>query len=400
MNEPGQRAGTTHDERSFHIVGLRLENEMASGSVAHRFGVEARRLWGAYNYASALRTEEDFPFPGSPATETLRAASPRPDGFETGAYWDARMHLGERWTLQGGLRLDGQTYDGSDDGEQWSPRVSVLYAASGRTHLRASWGRFYQSQGINELQVEDGIDQFHGAQYADHAIVSFDHSFAGGFDLRLEAFHKNYRRVSPRFENLFDPLTLFPEAEFDRVMIDSERSKSQGVEAMLRMRPRGAWSGWLGYTWSRVRDPVDGREVPRSWDQPHAVSLGAMWASGPWTVTLADAYHTGWPTTPLEVVYVQGVPELVTERRNTERFEYYNMLDLRVARTFALPRGALDVFVEVSNAIDRENPCCAEYDVGQAPDGTLTATKKVDSWLPLVPSAGVLWRFGRDRAGD
>ena len=400
VNEPGQRTGTTHDERSFHIVGLRLDNELTSGSVAHRFGVEARRLWGAYNYASALRTEEDFPFPGSPATETLRAASPRPDGFETGAYWDARMHLGERWTLQGGMRLDGQTYDGSDDGEQWSPRVSVLYAVSDRTHVRASWGRYYQSQGINELQVEDGIDQFHGAQYADHAIVSFDHSFAGGFDLRLEAFHKNYRRVSPRFENLFDPLTLFPEAEFDRVRVDSERSESQGVEAMLRMRPRGAWSGWVGYTWSRVRDHVDGREVPRSWDQPHSVSLGAMWASGPWTVTLADTYHTGWPTTPLEVVYVQGVPELVTERRNTERFAYYNQLDFRVARTLALPRGALDVFVEVSNVIDRENHCCAEYEVGQAPDGALTATKKMDSWLPLVPSAGVLWRFGRERAGD
>lgn len=400
VNEPGRREGTTHDERSFHIVGLRLENDLATGAFAHRFGAEVRRLWGTYNYTSALSTEADFPFPGSPPTESARAATPRPDGFETSAYWDVRTNLGERWTLQGGIRMDSQTYDGSDDGEQWSPRVSVLYEAGPGTHLRASWGRFFQSQAINELQVEDGIDEFHGAQYADHAIVSFEHSFGGGLDLRLEAFHKNYRRVSPRFENLFDPLSLFPEAEFDRVMIDAERSEAQGIEVMLRLRPHGAWSGWLGYTWSQVRDRVDGRDVPRSWDQPHAVSLGVVWASGPWTVTLADSYHTGWPTTPLELIDVNGVPELVTERRNTDRFDYFNTLDFRVTRTFALPRGALDVFVEVDNAIDRENPCCSEYEFGQADDGTTTVTQHVDSWLPLVPSAGVLWRFGRDRERD
>ena len=396
VNDPGKRVGSVHDERSFHIVGLRLENDLAADEMAQRFGVEVRRLWGTYDYTSVLSTEDDYPFPGSPPTDSLRSVTPKPDGFEASAYWDARSNLGERWTLHGGLRVDTQTYDGSDDGEQWSPRLSVLYSVSPRTHLRASWGRFYQSQGINELQVEDGVDQFHGAQYADHAIVSFDHEFAGGFNLRLEAFHKNYRRVSPRFENLFDPLSLFPEAEFDRVMIDAESSEAVGLEAMLRMHSHGPWSGWFGYTWSRVRDRVDGQDVPRSWDQPHAVSLGAVWASGPWTVTFADTYHSGWPTTPLEVVYENGVPRLVTDSRNQDSFDYYNALDFRATRTFALPRGALDVFVEVSNVIDRENPCCVEYDIGQAADGTLTSTRNVDAWLPLVPSAGFLWRFGRD----
>ena len=342
-----------------------------------------------------MRIEPDFPFPGSPAIDRQRVAAPKPDGFEAGAYWEARIDLTERWIVNAGLRIDTQTYDGSDDGEQLSPRLSLLYAVSPQTHLRASWGRYFQSQGINELQVEDGVDRFHPAQYADHAIVSFEHASAAGFDLRIEGYVKDYRRVSPRFENAFDPLTLFPEAEFDRVRIDPDRSRATGLDVLLRMRPHGSWSGWLGYAWSRVEDHIDGHDVPRSWDQRHAVNLGVTWARGPWTATVIDSYHSGWPTTALEIDYAGGTPMLLTDGRNRDRFTFYNTLDFRVTRTFALPRGVLNVFVEMSNALDRENQCCVEYEIGEA-NGVPTYTRQVDAWLPMVPSAGVLWRFGEN----
>jgi hypothetical protein len=96
----------------------------------------------------------------------------------------------------------------------------------------------------------------------------------------------------------------------------------------------------------------------------------------------------------LELTGVEaGNPQIVLARRNRQRFAHYNSLDARVTRTFALPRGALDVFVEVSNALSRDNPCCVKYDVTQNPDGTLNYMRDEDSWLPLVPSAGVLWRY-------
>lgn len=399
VDDPGARVGSVRDERAFDIIGLRLENAITTSAVEYRFGLEVRRLWGRYDYMSSLRTEADFPFPGSPAAERVRAIAPRPDGFESSAYWDARVKLGDHWSLYGGLRVDTQTYDGSDDGEQWSPRLGVLHDLTARTRLRASWGRFFQSQGINELQVEDGVDRFHPAQYADHAIVSVDHDFAGGFDLRAEAYRKDYRRVSPRFENLFDPLTLFPEAEFDRVMIDADRSRAQGVELTLRMRPRGSWSGWLGYSGSRVEDRVGVSWVARSSDQRYALNFGVVWASGPWMATLTNSYHSGWPTTPPQVVYDGNTPRLVVEQRNRDRFDSYNSLDFRVVRTFLLSRGALEVFIEVSNALDRSNPCCVEYKFGQGDNGTLTYARDSKSWLPRVPSVGVLWKYGSDRGG-
>jgi outer membrane receptor protein involved in Fe transport len=394
VNEPGGRLGSVSDERLFHVIGLRIENKLQTDAIHHRFGAEVRRLWGEYDYSMALRLEPGFPFPGSPGSEMMRTAAPEPDGYESSAYWDGRADFGKRWSVQAGMRVDTQTYDGTDDGEQWSPRLSVLYQLAPNTHLRASWGRFYQSQGINELQVEDGIDRFHPAQHADHAILSLDHSFAAGFDLRVEAYRKDYRQINPRFENLFDPLVLFPEAEFDRVMIDPQSARAEGVETLLRMQARGPWSGWFSYVWSRSQDRIEGRDIARSWDQRHAINLGVVWAKGPWTAAVTNSFHTGWPTTMLEVTTAPGgAPQIVIARRNRTRFAAFDILDFRVTRTFALSRGVLDVFVEANNTLSRENACCASYRVTQNPDGSLSYVRDVDSWLPLVPSAGVLWRY-------
>jgi outer membrane receptor protein involved in Fe transport len=394
VNDPGVRTAQVRDERLFHVIGLRVENILDFGMLQHRFGAEVRRLWGEYDYASALHVLPGFPFPGSPGFDTARTSAPSPEGYESSGYWDVRAQLDEHWALQGGARIDTQTYDGSDDGEQWSPRLSVLYTLSPQTQLRASVGRFVQFQGINELQVEDGVDTFYPAQHAYHWILGMDHAFAAGLDLRVEAFVKDYRHINPRFENIFDPLVLLPEAEFDRVRIAPDGARASGIEMMARLRPHGSWSGWLSYSWSRAEDHVDGMDVPRSWDQRHAVNLGIVWAKGPWSATLVDSFHTGWPTTELQVTGVDsGNPQIVLSRRNRARLSDYNTLDVRVTRTFALPRGALDVFVEVNNATSRQNACCVKYEVTRNPDGSLSYSREEDSWLPLVPSAGVLWRY-------
>lgn len=392
VTEP-QRVGQVRDDRTFHIAGLRWENSLDAGLVRHRFGAEVRHLWGDYRYNLNLDLAPGFPFPSSPGSQTTRTASPSPEGYENSAYWDARAQLGQAWTVEAGLRVDVQTYDGTDDGEQLSPRISLLYSLSPKTKLRAGWGRFYQSQGINELQVEDGISQFYPAQHADHVIASLEHAFDEGLNLRVEAYRKYYRRIHPRFENLFDPLVLFPEAEFDRVLVDAHSGRAEGVEMLLQVRPVGAWSGWLSYTWSQATDRIDDADVARSWDQRHAVNLGVTWASGPWTATMVNSFHSGWPTSMLGVDPQTGEPRVDLSVRNRSRFADYNSLDLRLTRTFILRRGALDAFFELSNAMSRENPCCVEYEVTRQPDGSLAYRRDVDSWLPIVPSVGVLWRY-------
>lgn len=395
VNDVGKRTGRIDDARAFDVFGLRIDNELATAWLAHRFGAEVRRLSATYDYSNDVHFSAGYPFPASTAVDKSSAIALRPDGYESSAYWDGRVEL-RRWTAQAGLRVDTQTYDGSGDAGQWSPRLSLLHDASASTRLRLSWGRFFQSQGINELQVEDGVDRFYPAQHADHAIISVEHAFGETFDLRLEAYRKDYRRVNPRFENLLDPLALLPELQFDRVRIAPQSARADGLEALLNWRPKSAWSGWLSYTWSQVHDRIDGQEVDRSWDQRHAVSVGIAWTRGPWAATLADTYHSGWPTTRLELVPAAepgAPPTVVLGKRNADRYASYNSLDFRITRTFELPRGQLDAFIEASNLTSRGNPCCTEYELVRNEAGNYELRREFDEWLPLVPSFGVLWRY-------
>jgi hypothetical protein len=176
-------------------------------------------------------------------------------------------------------------------------------------------------------------------------------------------------------------------------MIDPHTAESFGVEVLLQLRQRGPWSGWLSYAWSRAEDRIDGRDVPRSWDQRHAINLGVTWARGPWTVAATNSYHTGWPTTELVFDPTASIPTLAVDERNRSRFQAYNSLDVRVTRVFALRRGVLDVFAEITNATSRANACCVQYKRMENADGSTTYARDVDSWLPIVPSFGVLWRY-------
>jgi outer membrane cobalamin receptor len=394
IDEPGRRSGRIRDYRSFHVVGLRADHQFDAWGFENRFGVEARRLWGSYDYRAEVSFDAGFPFPSSPARDLQRGVSPKPDGFESGAWWDSRLDLNERWTVQTGLRVDTQTYDASGDDEQIAPRLNVLYSLNDATRLRASWGRFYQSHAINELQVEDAIDRFYGAQHSDHLILSLDHALREGLDLRIEAYRKDYKKINPRFENLFNPLVLLPETEFDRVMISPNGARAEGVEVFLRWESQGPWRAWLGYTWSQARDSIGGRMVPRSWDQKHAINAGVSWARGPWSITVTDSFHSGWPITKLRLLEdSNGELQPVIGERNVERLGDYNSVDVRINRTYALAHGALDVFFEATNLLSRENECCIEYTVTPAADGSVVLEEELDHWLPLVPSLGVLWRY-------
>jgi hypothetical protein len=392
IDEPGRTTGTVDDERHYDVFGVKLDASHRSDRWLHRFGLELRSLSADYDYASWSRREPGFPAPQSPGSEVTRAVSPEPSGSHFAGYLTSRVLLTQRLAAEFGLRWDEQTY-GEDADDQWGPRLNLAWQLDDATRLRASWGRFQQSQGINELQVEDGVDHFFPAQRADHAILGVERDLPADLTLRVEAYRKDYAQLRPRYENLFDPLSLVPELRWDRVAITPDSARAEGIEWLLTHRGNGPLNGWLSYTWSRVTDREAGVDTRRSWDQTHAVGGGVAWASGPWQATLAAAWHTGWPTTPVEVVDATAPDAtLALGRRNSIRYDDYASLDARVSRDFMLSRGELTAFVEVTNLTNRRNPCCVDYSY-EYQDARLVLERDYRHWLPLVPSLGVLWKF-------
>jgi outer membrane receptor protein involved in Fe transport len=398
LDDPAGQIGTVDDSRSYDILGVRLENEYVTARFVHSLGFELRSLTADYHYSSEVTYAPDFPFPGDPGSHTARDLDPSPDGNSLAAFASSRFRATNWLTSEVGLRWDRQTYGNLQADTQLSPRLNLLFDVRPGTRLRASWGRFFQPQAIDELQVEDGVDRFFSAQRSDQTIFSIEQNLANEIALRVEAYRKQYSHLKTRFENEFDVLKLLPELQPDRVAISPSSARAEGVEILVSRRSAGPWNWWASYAWSRVDDRIDGSDVPRSWDQRHAVQAGVHWSDIFWDVTLAATYHGGWPRTALSVVTVTDpsgnpVESVAVGQRNAERLGDFRSLDLRVSRRFPLGRGEIDAFIEVTNATGEHNACCVQYNVTTTPLGSIDLGASTRNWPEIVPSLGVLWKY-------
>lgn len=394
--QEGIASGTLRDERAFTIDALQIDGSwhFAPGALL-QFGGDWRGMRGNYDYGDEVEFSVLFLTEGA-ATEANRASARRvrADGDQYGAYANLRLEMSRRLTADAGLRWDQETLT-AHDGDQLSPRLSLLYALSERTRLRASWGRYYQAQAVSELQIADGETDFFPPQRSDHLVGGIEHRLAGGTEIRLEAYRKDYRQVRPRYENLLNTFVLLPELKPDRIRIAPERANATGVELTLRSNGGRPLSWWLSYSWSSVKDEIGNARFPRSWDQTHLITGGLAWQSERWELSLAGTHHTGWPTTAIEIVTTEPIPLIATEKRNSRRLGSYRTIDVRIARKFHMEgAGTLTAFLEVNNVLNRRNECCVEYEVESEDDpDELVLDLSTRGYLPLLPSLGFVWRF-------
>jgi hypothetical protein len=168
---------------------------------------------------------------------------------------------------------------------------------------------------------------------------------------------------------------------------------------MLDSESDGPWSWRIAYSYSEVEDSVDGVDIPRGWNQRQALRAGLNWSTDRWDVGVSANVHDGWPTTSLsliETVDENGLPSYIAEPgpRNAEHYSTYATLDARVNRKFRFgDQRVLNVFVEVSNALNRENPCCVEFDLDYDENDIPFVVREEDFWLPVLPAVGFILEF-------
>ncbi|HNP37188.1 MAG TPA: TonB-dependent receptor [Woeseiaceae bacterium] len=396
LNLPGIVSGSLSENREFSVMQLKQDwTWVANRHWMLSFGANAQYLAATYDFKSVKTVLPPFDRILDNQAVLVLDESPEPEGSQYAAYSELRWRPLDSLTLDVGLRWDLQNYTTADDDEQVSPRAAVLYRPTPGTELRLGWGRFYQAQEINELQVNDGVATFFEAQRSEHIVFNLKSSLTRNIDLDLSVYDKSFHQVRPRFENSYNTLTLVPELQFDRVRVDPQRAHARGAEIMLSRGTADAsllW--WASFAWSEVEDSSAGVDTLRSWDQTSTFKAGLSWRWGYWDFSAAGEAHTGWPKSELygELVEVPGLsPELVltTSERNVERYSNFYSFDARISRDFGVRYGSLTAFFEVTNLLNRKNACCTEYSV--LPDGALGSRQA--NWLPLVPSLGAVWRF-------
>ncbi len=383
--------GRVDDTRESRLWDLILRADWATSSAQHvELGLTATRGRGRYRYRSEAEFEavasELFGLPEDRQREANLAVSQT----NVGAFMNLRRQLGEGVFLDFGGRVDQERGTGSRVRSIWSPRVALRWDASPFTIWRASLGRSQQRDEVHELRVEDGVDTPQPSQRSDQLVLGFERRMQAGLMLRVEGYTRRLGRPRTRYENLYDPLRFLPELSPDRVAVSPRRAALRGVEVSTQWE-RGPWSLWGAYAWSESEDEfADGARVPRDWDQRHALALAASWRRGPWSLSALTQIHSGRPTTPVLDT------RLVAPRlgpRNSARLGACATLDLRVSREFPLAVGRLVAYGQITNALNRRNPCCTELDLpSDASDPTRLETAQLSTY-PAVPAIGVQWRF-------
>jgi len=201
-------------------------------------------------------------------------ATPGGEFITTGAFASEAMTIGDRLTINAGIRFDhsraispdlpARDFTGGETDATvmglgtlytwnvWSPRLGVTakLTADGRTMLRASYGRFHQGVLTGELAP------IHPGQTPITTMA---------FDLATGGYTRLVSVVDPKTNLSLDPETGAPQTDEYSVGVDRELGRGLSV-AIAYVRKNGSdfigWTDTGGIYREETRTMVDGKVVP------------------------------------------------------------------------------------------------------------------------------------------
>lgn len=365
-----------------------------------KVGAEVRDIDAHYDYARGttllVGAEQGV---GVTRTDSIRV-DVRPSGRELGTYAALRARHG-RYSWEAGLRYDWQQHTGDSD---LAPRFMVRVDATDDVAFRGSAGTYFQSQGVHELNAQDGETTFARSQRADQVALGIEWSPPGAIDVRLETYARRVTDPFPVYVNLSRAANPLPEAESDRRLVHPTEARARGLEVIVSGSRTGSATWEASYALAEAMSRVDGQWTPSTLDQRHTLNLrGAIDVGPAWQISAAWHYHTGWPFTEQsfegepEVVTVDGRTVFFVPRSfgplNGQRLPAYHRLDVRATRRFRFERSSFEVFVDVFNLYNRNNLRGYSWNLRRTNDGFVVSRTAGEEQLPFLPTLGFRWMF-------
>ncbi|MGH7456151.1 MAG: TonB-dependent receptor plug domain-containing protein, partial [bacterium] len=253
------------EKRAFQVYNLKQDwHYNLSDRHFLKWGFDLKSLNADYDYFNRERVRD-----GVAPFDTI-TANTNPTGRKLGFYFANRARLLKSLTAEIGVRYDDNSYTAD---KNFSPRLNLAYTIGRNSVARLGWGKFYQTQGIHELDVQDGENKFFPAELAEHRVIGFEHNLANGVNIRFEAYQKQLSRQRPYYSNLLDAthVLVFPEVEEDRVMLAPQEGEAKGIELFVKKDNGGKLNWWGSYAFAFAEDKIGGKTVPRNFDQRHTV---------------------------------------------------------------------------------------------------------------------------------
>jgi hypothetical protein len=282
------------------------------------------------------------------------------------AYIEDEWRLGEKTTLNTGLRLAGFVTDGKTFLLP-EPRLNVSYALNSRQKLTASVTRNTQYlHRVNTLGFFFPGDYWTptnrklAPQKAWQATLGTEGKLGKGFEFSAEAYYK-----------MMNGLLAFPDSffyePFDGQDVSdyfvSVKGKSRGLEFLLR-RDEGRIGGWGSYSLSKATRESEyqnrGKPFPYNLDRRHEVKLYSYCRIGShWMASMNWIYGS-----PNPKISDEGSIPSPDGETNGLRGAPYHRLDLALSFTAKTGRWEHQVKLSVFNAYNHKNVAyyTLEYD--------------------------------------
>lgn len=304
---------------------------------------------------------------------------------------------GEKLTVLAGFRIDGNNYTTQGDkiGRTFSPRLALSYSLARGVNLNASLARYYKlpSYTILGFQV-NGTAVNRDAAYirSDHLVAGIEWQPTGSTRITAEGFLKNYGNypvsaaLGVSMANFGGDFGVFGNER----ITSNGTGKAYGYELLFQQRLTRNFYGILAYTYyhSRFSGADPKQMLPSAWDNRHLLSFtGGYRFKKNWEVGLRFRYLGGAPYTPYDITRSLDnypftyEPVFDFARINSLRLRGFHAADLRIDKKFNFRRWTFDLYLDIQNAYNSQNPSVPGFTLQRNPDESI-ATRTGEPYLP------------------
>jgi len=258
------------------------------------------------------------------------------------------------------------------------PRLSASFQLVPRLSFKAALGYYHQSPQASDLSAVFGnplLDIEHGY----NALGGTTFKFTDQISLEEVVFYSKSSDLVTRSDST-TPLLA-------RALVQEGEGRAFGTQILLRHELTGRFFGWVSYTLMRS----ERRDHPGSdwrlfdYDQTHvATVVGSYDLGAGFELGARFRYATGFPRTPVVGAFDSTRRDLYEPffgPQNSLRIPAFLQLDARLAKRFQGTWGKAEIYLDVQNVTDRDNPEEVVYDYRYSKRAYITG-------LPTLPVVG------------
>jgi hypothetical protein len=259
-----------------------------------------------------------------------------------------RLNLGARYDYF--AEINNKSY--------FSPRASLVFAASPKLNLSLGYGIFYQSPSLVWLsgyEENKALDQIR----ADHYVAGVEYLFSSDWRVTLEGYYKDYSDYPASTIRPFIVLSNTG-GDFEQTqdfgiepLVSKGTGYAKGIELFIQKALTTNYYGLINFSLFEAKyKALDGVERNSSFNNRFIFTiLGGYRFAKEWELSGKFRYIGGRPFTPINPV--DGT-QLVSQY-NSEFLPDFNSLDLRIDKRWNFADWTLVTYIDIQNVYGKKN---------------------------------------------